>query len=259
LKQIDLSGKVAVVTGAGANIGIVIADYLAECGADLMLHYRTSRPQLKELIAKCAQLGRRVEVVSTDFSADPGQAAEVVDQAVSRLGRVDILVNNAAVTTKNGSVEVLTRQLFEEIIDVNLTAVFLASQAAAKHMIARGTGGRIINISSIMAQQTSLRSLAYETSKGAINSLTFSLAVELGKYGITANAVAPGAVWTENYKDNTNYEESWYKSRIPLGRLGEPVDIAGLVAFLASEEASYISGQVILVDGAMSRRLPVTR
>jgi NAD(P)-dependent dehydrogenase (short-subunit alcohol dehydrogenase family) len=255
----DLAGKVAVVTGAATGLGAAIASRLAERGADAYLHYRTPRPKLDELVTRCERLGRRVAAASADFAADPGHAARIVDEAVARLGRVDILVNNAAVTTKAERLETHSRELFEEMLAVNVTAAFLATQAAANHMIRRGAGGRIINISSVHAFVSAPGMVAYETSKGALNALTVASAVALGQHGITVNAIAPGAIRVERYEALAGFDEAWYTSRIPIGRLGQPEDIASLVAYLASDEASYITGETIVVDGGMIRRMALVK
>jgi glucose 1-dehydrogenase len=251
----DLSGKVAVVTGAASGIGLGTALRLGQCGADLLLHYRTPRPQMEEAVSELRRLGRRVETFGADFAADPTLAARVVETAVERLGKVDILVNNAAVVSKRKSLEETSHELFAEIMAVNVTAVFLALQAAAKHMAARGQGGRIINLSSIHHRITSEDLTAYATSKGAINALTYSAAVRLGKNGITVNAIAPGAIKVDSYALVTTIDRAVQLQKTPLGRLGRPEDIAALVAFLASDEASYITGEVIVVDGGVTRRL----
>ena len=152
MSDTGLAGRVAVVTGAGTGLGTAIARALADAGADLMLHYRSSVESLTRAADDCRALGRRVETHQADFAEDPGLAALLVDAAVARLGRVDILVNNAAVTTKMAPFETLGREIFEETLAVNVTAPFLATQAAARHMIAAGRGGRIINIGSVHAR-----------------------------------------------------------------------------------------------------------
>jgi glucose 1-dehydrogenase len=256
MTNIDLSGKVAIVTGAGTGIGAGIAQRLAECGADLFLHYRSHRQQAEELAATIEPLGRRVAVGAADFAADPGEAARIVDEAVAGLGRVDVLVNNAArFETAYEPFETRGRALFEEILAVNVTAVFLATQAAARHMIRQGTGGRIVNISSVHSRTSAPGMTAYETSKGAVNALTYSSAVALGEHGITVNAVAPGAIWVERYEQIPNFDRAWYDGRIPMGRLGRPDDIAAVVAFLASDAAGYLTGETIFVDGGATRRM----
>jgi NAD(P)-dependent dehydrogenase (short-subunit alcohol dehydrogenase family) len=250
----DLTGKVAVVTGAGSGLGLQTAVRLAQQGADLFLHYRTKRPRMAEAMAEMRQSGRQVEALSADFAADPGLAAQVVQSAIARFGKVDILVNNAAVVLKREVLEDYPRDLFEEYLAVNVTSVFLALQAAARHMIERGAGGRIINLSSILSRVTTEDFVGYAAAKGAINSLTYSAAVRLGKHGITVNAVAPGAIQVERSARHTDAElASWFR-RIPMGRMGRADDIASLITFLASDEASYITGEVITVDGGVTRR-----
>jgi NAD(P)-dependent dehydrogenase (short-subunit alcohol dehydrogenase family) len=254
----NLSGRVAVVTGAGTGLGTAIAYTLADSGADVLLHYRGSAEAVEILAADCRNRGRRAETYQADFAANPGLAADLVDAAARLFGRIDILVNNAAVTTKNEPFETHRRGLFEEILDVNVVAPFLASQAAARHMIAAGRGGRIINIGSVHGRMAVPTMTAYETSKGAIAALTFSTAIALGPHGITVNCVAPGAILVERYAD-LDWDEEWFVSRTPVGRMGRPDDIASMVRFLASDEAGFITGETIYVDGGMTRRMPLAK
>jgi 3-oxoacyl-[acyl-carrier protein] reductase len=252
-----LAGKVACVTGAGTGLGARTARYLADAGADIAIHHFGAREQAESVADACRATGRRAEVVLADFALDPGSAAEFVDESVRRLGRVDVLVNNAGVTSKKEPFETHSRALFEEIMAVNVTAAFLASQAAARHMIERGEGGRIINIGSVHARMSAPQRTAYETSKGALHALTFSTAVALGKYGITVNCVAPGAIQVE-----TNvgaFDQDWYVSRTPVGRLGDPADVAAAVLFLAGGDASFITGETLYVDGGMTRRMALVK
>ncbi|HEV8403354.1 MAG TPA: SDR family oxidoreductase [Candidatus Limnocylindrales bacterium] len=254
----SLTGRVAVVTGAGTGLGMAISRALADAGADLLLHYRSSAASLDGLAADCRGMGRRVETMQADFAEDPALAAGVVDAAVERLGRIDILVNNAAVTTKLASFETLSQELFEETLAVNVTAPFLASQAAGRHMVAAGRGGRIINIGSVHALVSAPGAAAYEASKGGIVALTRASAVSLGQHGITVNCVGPGVIVVERY-DELDWDEDWYRSRIPVGRTGHPEDIAATVRFLASDEAGFISGETIYVDGGMTRRMSLVK
>jgi 3-oxoacyl-[acyl-carrier protein] reductase len=252
-----LAGKVACITGAGTGLGARTARYLADAGADIAIHHFGAREQAESVANACRAVGRRAEVVLADFALDPGSAAEFVDESVRRLGRVDVLVNNAGVTTKKEPFETHSRALFEEIMAVNVTAAFLASQAAARHMIERGEGGRIINIGSVHARTSAPQRTAYETSKGALHALTFSTAVALGKYGITVNCVAPGAIQVE-----TNvgaFDQDWYVSRTPVGRLGDAADVAAAVLFLAGGDASFITGETLYVDGGMTRRMALVK
>jgi NAD(P)-dependent dehydrogenase (short-subunit alcohol dehydrogenase family) len=252
------SSRVAVVTGSGSGLGAAIARALAADGADLLLHYRSHAEGVDAVAFACRELGREVVVAQGDFSADPGTAARIVDVAVERLGRIDVLVNNAALVDRLAPFEQMPRSMFEETLAVNVVAPFLATQAAAGHMVSQGDGGRIINIGSVHGRQSAPEHTAYETSKGAIDALTFSTAVALGAHGITVNCVAPGAVVVERYAD-VDWDEAWYVSRTPVGRMGRPGDISSLVRFLASEEAGFITGETIYVDGGMTRRMPLVR
>jgi 3-oxoacyl-[acyl-carrier protein] reductase len=259
MSRVDLSGRVAVVTGAGTGIGARIAVRLAEAGADLALHYKDDGPTPDAAVGTCTSLGRRVTTIPADFAVDPSKAADVVRLAVERLGGVDILVNNAAVTSKGEQFESHSRSLFEEVLAVNLTAPFLAAQAAANHMIAVGRGGRIINISSVHTRVSRPGLTAYEVSKGGLDALTFSAAVALGRHGITVNSVAPGAVLVERYKAVPHFDEAWFVSRTPVGRLGRPDDIAAAVLYLASDDAGFLTGQTIFIDGGLTRQSPLVR
>jgi 3-oxoacyl-[acyl-carrier protein] reductase len=255
--DIDLVGRVAVVTGAATGLGAAIARRLAGSGADLMLHYRSHADTGEAVAAECRALGRRVETWQADFAADPGDAAVTVDAAVERFGRVDILVNNAAVTTTAEPLLTHGRASFEKLQAVNVVAPFLATQAAARHMIPAGYG-RIINIGSVHARQSAPGMIAYEAGKGALTAMTASTAVELGPHGITANCVAPGAILVERYED-FDFDEAWFVSRTPVGRMGHPDDIATMVCYLASEQAGFVSGETIHVDGGMTRRMSLVK
>lgn len=258
MSDANLSGRVAVVTGAGTGIGAQIARELAAVGADVALHYRSHAAAAEHVAAACRAHGVRAEVFAGDFEADPEAAAHVVDQAAERLGRVDILVNNAAQTTELAPFETMTRRFLETTLAINVTAPFLASQAAARHMVAQGSGGRIINIGSVHGRQSAPGHTAYETSKGAIAALTFSSAVALGAHGITVNCVAPGAIVVERYVPGA-WDEAWFVSRTPVGRNGTPADIAAVVRFLSSDDAGFITGETIVVDGGMTRRMPLVK
>ena len=255
--KIDLTGRVAVVTGAATGLGAATSRMLAGAGADLVLHYRSHVEWLDAVVADVKAAGRRVETVQADFAIDEEAPARVIEAAAERLGRVDILVNNAAVTNPGASVADLERDALAEVLDVNVTAPFLAAQAAARHMAVVGAG-RIINIGSVHAIQSAPGNAAYEASKGAITALTASLAIELGPLGITANCVAPGAVVVERYA-GLDLDDDWYISRTPVGRMGRPDDIASTICFLASDEAAFITGQTIVVDGGMTKRMPLVR
>lgn len=257
MDRTELSG-VAVVTGAGTGIGAGIATALAAAGWDLLLHYRTSADSVQDVAARCRAAGRRVELERGDFAADPQAAARAVDAAADQFGRIGLLVNNAAITDGNGPFDELTGDRFQEILVANVVAPFLATQAAARHMIAAGNGGRVVNIGSVHARTSVPGYAAYEASKAGIVSLTASSAIALAGHGITVNCVAPGSIVVERYSSG-DWDRAWIESRTPIGRLGTPSDIAAMVVFLASDAAGFITGETIYVDGGMTRRMPLAR
>ena len=223
----------------------------------MAIHHFGQQASAEAVADLCRAAGRRAHVLMGNFAVDPGLAATAVHDAVAGLGRIDILVNNAAVTTKREPFETHSRALFEEIMTVNVTAPFLATQAAAGYMIRQGSGGRIINLGSVHGRMSAPQRTAYEVSKGAIHALTFSTAVALGQHGITVNCVAPGAISVEH--NAGVFDLAWYISRTPVGRMGTPDDIASLIVYLASAEAGFISGETIYADGAMMRRMPLVK
>jgi NAD(P)-dependent dehydrogenase (short-subunit alcohol dehydrogenase family) len=257
-KTIDLSNRVALVTGAGTGIGAGIAVGLAEAGADVGIHHHGDRSDAERTAEACRVGGGRAYVCEGDFAADPSSAAAAVESTAHALGSIDILVNNAGVTTKRAPFLTHSQALFEEILAVNVTAAFLATQAAARRMIAQGGWGRVINIGSVHARASAPERVAYEVSKGAILALTFSSAAELGKQGITVNCVAPGVIVVERYVD-FNFDLEWYLGRHPVGRLGTPADIAAAVVFLASDDAGFVTGETLFVDGGMTRRMALVK
>jgi len=250
------SPRVAVVTGAGTGIGAAIARTFATAGIDLLLHYREHGEAVETFAEACRASGRRVEVVQADFAVDPSLAGDLVDTAVARLGRIDILVNNAGLTSGTAPFESLGRALFEATLAVNLVAPFLGIQAAARHMIPAGRGGRIVNIGSVHGRMVAPGYAAYEASKAGIASLTASAAIALGPHAITVNCVAPGSIVVERYAE-ADWDEAWVVSRTPIGRTGTPDDIAALVAFCVSDAAGFLTGETIYVDGGMTRRMPI--
>lgn len=251
-----LRDRVAVITGAGTGIGASIALRLARDGADVALHVHDVEPSVGDVAAACGRFGVRAIVLDGDFAADPGRAAGIVDAAADALGCIDVLVNNAAITTATSALLDHSPQSFEEMLRVNVTAPFLATQAAARHMRRRGMPGRIINIGSIHQRVTNPETGAYAITKKALEGMTIAASVSLGAHGIAVNCVAPGAILVERYDRNPNYDRDWYERRTPLGRIGRPDDVAGVVAFLASDDGAFITGETIYVDGGATRRNP---
>ncbi|WP_210358374.1 MULTISPECIES: 2-dehydro-3-deoxy-D-gluconate 5-dehydrogenase KduD [Sphingomonas] len=246
----DLSGRVAVVTGANTGIGQAIAVALAEAGADVACVGRTPA---EETVARIRQAGRRAEIVSADLSTiEP--VARVVDETVAKLGRLDILVNNAGIIRRADAVD-FTEADWDAVVDTNLKSVFFLCQAAGRHMIASG-GGRIINIASMLTFQGGIRVPSYTASKSGIGGLTKLLANEWAKHGVTVNAIAPGYIATNNTAalQADAARNAAIVDRIPAGRWGDPADLGGAAVFLASDAAAYVQGHILAVDGGWLAR-----
>ena len=241
------------MTGAGRGIGSGIALRLAQEGADVVVNYAHSADGAFAVAEQIKDLGRRAIAIQADVSkADQVQA--MVDKTVDTFGRLDILVNNAGIDPHAPFLE-MTEEQWDWVIDTNLKGNFLCSQAAAREM-AKSGGGRIVIISSIHSVQTYMHITAYATSKGGLNAMTRQLALELAPYGIKVNCIAPGAVHVEKfYGVVPDYDPHMFDHEIPLGFMGYPEDIGAAAAFFSSEEARYITGQVLFVDGGTSCRM----
>jgi 3-oxoacyl-[acyl-carrier protein] reductase len=244
--MIDLSDRVAIVTGASRGIGRAIAQQLARQGAVVVAAARgeNARPVVDEIVGA----GGRAEMVSLDVTA-AGAAEPLVAHTLERHARIDILVNNAGITRDQLLLR-MKREDWDAVIATNLTAAFALSQAVLKPMI-RQRGGRIISIGSVVGQSGNAGQANYAASKAGLIGFTKALALEVGSRGITANVVAPGMIETDMTRALTEQARDEWASKIPLRRLGTPADIASAVCFLASEEASYITGHVLAVNGGM--------
>ncbi len=250
-----LGGKIALVTGAGKGIGKGLARELAREGADVAITYTASAKGAGEIVAEMQELGRRAFAVRADLSKY-ADAVNAIRATAEHFGRIDILVNNSGITDPHPFLEI-TEETYDQTLDINLKGLFFCAQEAAKAMIRQGNGGRIINISSVHAFHSFPKHAHYAASKGGINSFTSEVSLELAPYGITVNAVAPGMIEVEKYPDLiANYDPAEWGPTIPLGRVGYPVDIAKMVVFFASDDADWITGQVIVVDGGMLCRSP---
>jgi len=246
----DLTGKVAIVTGANTGIGQAIALALAAAGADIAAVGRTPAD---DTVAKARALGRKAQIISANLSTI-APVQRVIDDTLEKLGGLDILVNNAGIIRRADSVD-FTEEDWDAVIDTNLKSVFFLAQAAGRHMIAQGHG-KIINIASMLTFQGGIRVPSYTASKSGIGGLTKLLANEWAGKGVNVNAIAPGYIATNN-TTALQADEARNRSildRIPAGRWGDASDLGGAAVFLASSAADYVQGHILAVDGGWLAR-----
>ncbi|MDQ3553671.1 MAG: 3-oxoacyl-[acyl-carrier-protein] reductase [Chloroflexota bacterium] len=246
--MIDLAGKSAVVTGGSRGIGRAIALRLAEQGADLCFSFRGNQAAADETAAAVSALGRRALPVQADVT-DPAAAEALIKAATSEFGKIDILVNNAGIT-RDDLIMRMSTEAWREVLETNLFGAFYTLKAVTRPML-KARGGRIINITSVSGQAGQTGQANYSAAKAGLIGLTKASARELASRGITVNAVAPGFVLTELTQDLPPELQAQITERTPLGRFGSPEDISAAVVFLASDEAAYITGQVLAVDGGL--------
>ena len=252
--HLHLRGKVALVTGGDTGIGRAIALAFAREGASVVVDYHRARPPARKLVEQIESFGARAVAVAADISK-PDEVERLVGTAVEAYGGLDILVNNAGIEEQHPFLE-MPLEVWNNVIAVNLTGVWLCTQTAARHMVERKRGGRIINISSVHEDMAMPTNAPYCAAKGGLRMLMRTVAVELAPYGITVNDVAPGAIDTPMdaalKRDPVKMQQ--LLSEIPIGRMGTPEEVAGLCVFLASDAAAYVTGATYVIDGGMTKK-----
>jgi gluconate 5-dehydrogenase len=245
----DLTGKIALVTGSSQGLGHTIARGLGEAGATLILNGRNAE-RLNGAVAALSREGLKVTGALFDV-ADPVQVREKIPALEREVGPIHILVNNAGIQ-RRAPLETVDEAVWQEVLNTNLTAVFLVSKAVVQGMIAR-KAGKIINICSLMSEMARPTVGPYMAAKGGVKTLTKSMAVEWGKHNIQVNGLGPGYFVTPMNKplvDNPQFD-SWIKGRTPTGRWGQPEELIGTAVFLASRASDFVTGQIIYVDGGI--------
>jgi 2-dehydro-3-deoxy-D-gluconate 5-dehydrogenase len=252
LESFHLNGKNALVTGSNRGLGAAIAVALAKAGANVGCHGR--HPDPGPTCGEIAAAGRKTFYLSGDV-ANPSVPAKLIEKTIAEFGSLDILVNNAGVIRRAPAEEYST-EFWDELIAVDLTAVFRLSQLAGRHMLERGTGGKILNIASLLSFQGGILVPAYAAAKGGVAQLTKALANEWASKGINVNAIAPGYMATDNTAllRNDPARSRQILDRIPAGRWGAPEDITGAALFLCSSASSYVHGHILAVDGGWLAR-----
>ncbi len=246
-------GKRALVTGGGTGIGRATAERLAGEGARVVVTGRR-RAELEETVRRCAAAGGTASLVSGDVSRAP-DAERTVKEAVAALGGLDIVVNNAGIIVRNASVTSVSIEDWQRVLDVDLTGVFLVSRFAVPAIQAGGRGGAIVNVSSVSGILGDPKAAPYNAAKGGVNLLTKNMALDFAPDRIRVNAVCPGRVATDMPKSRLRPGDDWettlaaWGKNIPLGRVGRPEDVAAAICFLASDEAAWITGTTLVIDG----------
>jgi NAD(P)-dependent dehydrogenase (short-subunit alcohol dehydrogenase family) len=253
---ITLHGKVALVTGGGSGIGKAISLALAKAGARVVFSYNKSEASAQEVLKQTSSFNAPAIMCKADVEKED-ELENLVGTAMKHYGTVDVLVNNAGIAVYHPFLEI-PKDVWERTLNVNLTSVFILSQLVARLMVEKGTKGSIINISSLGGFSSQKGLAHYNASKGGLNLLTKTMAFELGPYGIRVNAIAPGAIEVERNRASLvdgAYVDEW-KRIIPIGRWGQPNDIANIVLFLASDMSSFITGHVLCADGGQIVQVP---
>ncbi|AZN43141.1 2-dehydro-3-deoxy-D-gluconate 5-dehydrogenase KduD [Paenibacillus albus] len=252
MKLFDLTGKVALVTGGAVGLGAAISIGLAEAGADVAIV--SSRDRIRDVHQRIEAMGRQVHTITADLS-DEQVLPAVIDEVIERFGRIDILVNNSGIIRRTPAAE-HSAQDWHDVLNLNLNTVFFLSQLVGRRMLEQGSGGKIINIASMLSFQGGINVPGYTAAKHGVVGVTKALANEWAGKGISVNAIAPGYMETDNTAALRADAErnNQILGRIPAGRWGTPEDLQGPVVFLASAASDYMSGEVLCVDGGWMSR-----
>lgn len=242
----DLKNKAAIVTGSSLGIGSAAALYLAQCGADVAVNYRTHDVEAKALASKIEKLGRRALVIKCDV-ASFDQTSKMVEEVTAEFGRLDILVNNAGIN-RDGVIWKMTEEMWDSVLDTDLKGYFNFIRAVSSRFREQKSG-RIINVTSINGLRGKFGQANYSAAKAGIVGLTKAVARELGKYSVNVNAVAPGMILTDMMAGLPEDIKQKAIDETVLGRLGKPEEVASVIAFLCSEESRHITGEVVKIDG----------
>lgn len=252
--MVDLTGKVALVTGASKGIGRELAVALGDAGAAVVANYHTDREGAEAAVEAVWSRGGSALAVPGDISS-VGDCRELVATTVREFGRIDIACCHAGITSWGPFLE-YTEEAFDAVVGTNLKGAYFTAQAAAREMVRQGGGGRILVTSSVTGLQAVRYLSAYGMTKGGLQMLVRNLVLELSPHNITVNAVAPGAITNErNLEDDPEYETKW-AGVVPLRRAGQPADVVGAALFLVSDEAAWITGQTLVVDGGWTSYSP---
>jgi len=251
LFKVDLSGKVAIVTGSGRGIGRSIVLSLARDGADVVVNARANIDKAREVAKAIESMGRRTLVVLADVS-NKNDVEDMVKRTLEEFGNIDILVNNAGVVGPTVPIQELKEKDWDRIINVDLKGTFLCCKAVIPHMISRRSG-KIVNISSIAGKEGNANMTAYCAAKAGIIGFTKALAEEVARYGIRVNCVCPALIKTELVERMDKKQAEYLKRKIPLGRLGKPEEVAELVKFLVSDASNFITGQAFNITGGRAK------
>lgn len=247
--MVDLTGKVALVTGASRGIGACVAEVLASGGASVTVNYAGSEQAARSVVESIRSNGGLAIALQADVS-DSAACVRLVDETIAEFGGLDILVNNAGIT-RDGLLMRMSDDDWNAVLNTNLTGMFNMTRAASRHMMKQRRGS-IVNVSSVVGIMGNAGQANYSAAKAGVIGLTKAVARELASRGIRANAVAPGFIETDMTAGLPDKAREALSTQIALGRLGQPLDVANAVAFLASDEAAYITGQTLAIDGGMT-------